>query len=1133
MRCALAMMVVVCTHAAMAAGPTVPLPAAPGRGYAIHPAVAGDRLVFVADGDLWVASLAGDPSKPIDAARLTSGTGVETAPVLSPDGTTLAFLADYDGTPEVYVMPVMGGSPKRLTFHPSMERPLAFTADGGAIIYRSDRANPLGRDELWSVPVSGGPSRALGFGEGSLASVDAATGRVAFTPWSNESWSWKRYRGGTAPDLWITDAEGKSFTRLTRTRENELFPMWLQGRVWFLADPDGRMNLWSVAPDGSDRRQHTRHGAGDLEPRWAKADPGATGTRVVYTRGADVVLFDAKDGSERVLDLRLVGDRFADRLRNRPPTEGLTWFSLAPGGETLLLETRGEFLALPLGPEALKDAPAGIQVPSRASTRERDAAWLDESTIVYVTDRGDGFAVVARDLSEPDGPEATLATSDVWVFEPQASVDGRHVAFGDKSGSLRMVDVATGAVRDIERSANRAIRDYRFSPDGRWIAWVRPLANGNGQVVVRPVAGGDTVVIGDGMTNDSSPRWDPAGAYLYFLSDRHIDPVMDALDLNFATQDVTMVCGVPLKASTPPPFTREAREAGMDLMRWSTGKPGGWMESDEDADEVDDEKVDEGEEGTKDKAGQGEASDEIVPIEVELAGIGSRVFTLPVKPGQFDGFEAAPGALLLGRHPRESVGEEVWPEPPMGMPGTHLERFDVRAGKSVPLLEAPVTAWNMDSEATRVVTWDGQTMLRLPVEGGEPEMVDVASVRVSVDPREEWRQIFDEAWRLQRDFFWRADMGGVDWAAVRQAYLPLVDRVGTREELNDAIVQMCSELANSHVYISGGEMLRSPEGLQVGVLGAQVAPREGGWVIERVLPDFGPVGGPENPLAVPFRGVKAGQFIVAVDGREVTADREIGEWLVGRAGRATVLTIADTADGANARDVEIRLPGSESELLYHAWVEMNRRTVAERSGGRLGYIHVPDMDAAGITAFMRGFFPQLDREGMVVDIRNNGGGYVSPVLIERLMRKPWAWSVPRDGRAETNPSRSLVGPMAVLIDQGAGSDGDIFPETVRRLNLAPLIGTRTWGGVIGIEGDKSFVDGGMSTQPGWGYWTPVRGYAVENEGVAPDIEVELTPADRAAGRDPQLDRAIAELVPKLPAKRFEPPRPETAPPTAP
>jgi tricorn protease len=1130
MRCAIAIVACLCTHIPLAAGTSVPLPAAPGRGYAMHPAVASDRLVFAADGDLWTASLAGDLGKPIDAARLTSGTGIETAPVLSPDGTMLAFLADYDGNPEVYVMPVVGGSPRRLTYHPSLEWPLAFTADGGAVLYRSNRANPLGRDELWRVPVAGGPSRPLGFGEASLASVDAATGRMAFTPWSNEGWSWKRYRGGTAPDVWIADAEGKSFTRLTKTRENELFPMWLQGRVWFLSDTDGRMNLCSVAADGSDCRQHTKHGADDLEPRWAKADPSASGTRIVYTRGADVVLFDAKDGSERVLDLRLVGDRFADRLRNRPPTEGMTAISLAPGGVTLLLETRGEFLMLMLSAEDLKDAPASIQVPSRASTRERDAAWLDHRTVIYVTDRGDGFAVVARDLALLDGPETTLATSDVWVFGPQAGPDGRHVVFGDKSGALRMVDVATGAVSEIDRSANRAIRDYRFSPDGRWIAWVRPLENGNGQVVLRAVSGGDTVTIGEGMTNDSNPRWDPAGAYLYFLSDRHIDPVEDALDLNFATHDVTMVCGVPLKASTPPPSAREAREARMDLTRWATGKSGDWMESGADKERTDGKSADE---DGKDASTAGEESDEIVPIELEPAGIGTRVFTLPVKPGQFDGFEAAPGALLLGRHRRGSVGEEVWPVPPMGTPGTRLERFDVRAGKSTPLMESLITAWSMDAEATKVVAWDGQSMMLLPVEGGEQAAIDVADLRVSVDPREEWRQIFDEAWRLQREFFWRADMGGVDWASARQAYLPLVDRVGTREDLNDAIAQMCSELANSHVYVSGGEMFRWPEGEQVAVLGAQLAPREGGWVIEHVLPDFGPAGGPENPIAVPFHGVKAGQFILAIDGRVVTADREIGEWLVGRAGRATMLTIADTADGANARYITVQLPYSEAELRYHEWVETNRRTVSERSGGKLAYIHVPDMDAAGIKAFMRGFFPQLDREGMVVDIRNNGGGYVSPVLIERLMRRPWAWSVPRDGRPETIPSRTLTGPMAVLIDQGAGSDGDIFPETVRRLNLAPLIGTRTLGGVIGIEGEKSFVDGGMSTQPGWGYWTPVRGYAVENDGVAPDIEVEITPADRAAGRDPQLERAVAELMQRLPEKRFTPPRPETTPPTAP
>jgi len=1098
----------------------MPLSAAPDRGYAMHPAIAGDRMVFVADGDLWTASLEGDHSKPIPAVRLTSGTGIETAPVLSPDGATLAFLADYDGTPEVYAMPVTGGSPRRLTFHPSMERPLAFTQDGGAVIYRSDRANALGRNEFWMVPVAGGPSRPLGLGEGSLASVDPATGRMAFTPWSNESWSWKRYRGGGAPDVWVADAERRSFARLSDTPENELFPMWLQGRVWFLSDADSRMNLWSMAADGTDRVQHTWHRAGDLEPRWAKADPGLNGSRIVYTRGADVVLFDANGGGERVLDIRLAGDRFADRQRSRVPTDGMTSFSLSPGGEKLLLETRGEFMVLPIGKERGKAAPVGIQVPSRASTRERDASWLDEKRIVYVTDRGDGFALVTRNLSEPDAAETTLAMSDVWMFRPEAARGGRHVAFADMTGVLRLIDVSTGAVTEVDRSPIRAIREYRFSPDGRWIAWVRPLANSHGQIALRSVEGRDTAVIGDGTTNDGRPAWDPAGAYLYFLSDRHIDPMMDSLDLNFATHDVTMVCAVPLRASTPPPFAAEARDAGMKLSQWASGERSGWMESDAESAQDSDATAKEGSQ-TSDKDEKAHEPS----IEVDVPGIGARVFTLPVRPGNFDSLEAVPGALLLGRNPREGVSGEAAPGSPPGASGTNVERFDVVTGKSAPLIEAPVSAWTLDARAGLVATWDGQQLSIVPASGGTAEPLDVSTLRVSVDPRQEWRQIFDEAWRLQRDFFWRSDMAGLDWQAVRQTYLPLVDRVGMRQELNDAIAQMSGELSNSHVFIGGGESLRRPEGVAVGVLGADLSPRDGGWMIERVLPDVGPMGGPKSPLAVPFRGVKPGQFIVAVDGSKVRADREFGEWLVGRAGRPVELTIADTADGANARTVRITLPESDSELRYHEWVETNRRLVSERSGGRLGYIHLPDMGAAGITAFMRGFFPQIDRDGLVIDIRNNGGGFVSPVLVERLMRKPWAWFVPRVGSSEPEPQKSLAGPMAVLIDQESASNGDIFAQTVRRLNLAPLIGTRTWGGVVGIEGAKVFVDGGTSTQPGWAYWTPERGYSIENEGVAPDIEVELLPSDRVAGRDPQLERAIAELMPKLASQRFMPPPP--------
>ncbi len=1143
----LAIAAILCSHLCLADAGAPPLPAAPGRGYAMHPAVAGDRLVFVADGDLWTASLAGDLSKPIQAARLTSGTGMETAPVLSPDGSMVAFLADYDGTPEVYAMPTLGGSPRRLTFHPAVERPLAFTADGARVIYRSDRANPLGRDELWSVPVAGGPSKPLGFGEGSLAAVDPETGRIAFTPWSNESWNWKRYRGGTAPDLWLADAEGKTFARLTKTAENELFPMWVQGRVWFLSDADGRMNLCSVAADGSDRKQHTHYGTKDLEPRWAKSDPARGGTRVVCTRGADVVLFDAKDGSERTLDLRLVGDRFLDRLRQRPPAEGLTGFSLAPEASALLLESRGEFLVLPMGTDPGHRALGSFQVPARGTTRERGAAWLSEDRIAYITSQDDGDALVVRDLQDTESGEETLATSEAWMLDPVASPDGTWVAFGDKTGLLKAVNVASGEAVEVDRSVNGVIRDMRFSPDGAWLAWCRPLSNGLGQIVLRNMASGATQVIGNGLTNDGSPRWDPAGAYLYFLSDRHLDPVMDTVDLNFANVDTTTVCAVSLQAGTPPPDAADAEDAGMDLHKWATGRRSGWMHptggagQDDDHDGEKDGDAEALEDASKatppqsDDAGDepGHSAEDRTPVVVELDGISDRVAVLPIEPGTFGGMEAVPGALVLGRESIHGVNENVWPEPPMGQAGTRLERFDILQGKSMPLSERPIVAWTMDDRATHVASWDGQHLALHGVSGGDAVQLPLEGLSIEVDPRQEWRQMLDEAWRLQRDFFWRADMGGVDWAAARQMYLPIVDRVGTRQELNDLIGQMSGELGNSHVYIGGGEEFRKPEASTIGTLGADVEQAQGGWRIVRVLPDCSAMGGPASPLAAPFRHVKPGEFIVEVDGRPVAPDQDLGALLVGRADRVTMIGLAKDPDGTDARTVQITLPSSEAELRYLDWVETNRRRVAERSGGRLGYLHVPDMDSAGITAFTRGFFPQTDRDGLVVDIRNNGGGYVSPVLVERLMRRPWSYSVPRDGRTETNPSRTMAGPVAVLIDQNAGSDGDIFPQTMREVKVGTLIGTRTWGGVVGIEGDKPFVDGGMATQPGWGHWTPSRGYAVENQGVAPDIEVEITPADRAAGRDPQLEKAIETLQGQLPAKRFAPPRPESTPPTAP
>ncbi len=1130
-----------------------PLAAAPGRGFFMRPVVRGDRLVFVSEGDLWTARLPADLSGPIEATRLTSGTGTETAPVLSPRGDMVAFEADYDGTPEVYVMPVTGGSPVRLTFHPSMERPLAFTPDAERVLYRSDRANPLGRDELWSVPVAGGPAEPLGIGEGSLASFDPVGGRIAFNPWSNETWAWKRYRGGTAPDIWIASADRRNFTRLTQTSENELFPMWVGGRVWFLADTDRVMNLWSDVPEGGDRRQHTRFGAGELDAAWASGDPARDGTRIVFTRGADICLFDTKDGSLCTLDLRLVGDRFADRVRSRPPMQDATSFSLSPGAGSLVIESRGELLVVPVGPDRGVAPARAVQVPGSSDRRERGAVWVGKA-MACVVDGEPEQRLVVLDPDDTSNPPRELLRSPVWLMDPVASPDGSWVAVGDKAGLLRAIRVSDGKVVEVARAEAGAIMDARFSPDSRWIAWTHPLPTGLGQIRLLDLERGQNAAVGEGMTNDRSPRWDPAGKYLYFLSSRHIDPITDELDLNFANIGTTVPCALPLQAGTPPPSAAEAAEAGMDLRAWAAGstealtRPLGTPADDADeADNADD--AEDADDADEDVQEMDAASSGVPPITVELDDLGRRVVALPVKPGQFDGIEAVQGGVVLGRQSPQGVSEVPWPSPPLGVPTTRLERFEAVTGKTQPLLgEEAVAVWTMDATGHSVAAWDGARMWLVPVRAdaamesaaaetddlqGPGRVIDLSGALVQVDPRAEWRQIFDESWRLQKDFFWRSDMGGVDWDAVRRRYRPLVDRVGTREELNELLGWMGSELGNSHVYIMGGETFREPEAVSVGVLGADAEVRGGVWVITRVLPDRRAEGGPESPLAATFRAVKPGSVIRSVNGRRVDAKQDLGVALVGCGGRPVVLELADDASGANARRLECMLPADESRLRYLDWVETNRREVARRSAGRLGYMHLPDMDTDGITSFMRGFYPQVDREGWVVDTRNNGGGYVSPVIAERLARRPWGYTVPRDGAVTTNPQNAPRGPIAVLIDQNSGSDGDIFPETMRAIGAGTLIGTRTWGGTIGINMDKGFVDGGMSSQPGYGYWTPGRGYAMENEGVKPDIEVEVTPADRVAGRDPQLERAIDFVKGKLPAERFTPPRPETQPPTSP
>ncbi|MFO0962754.1 MAG: LpqB family beta-propeller domain-containing protein [Phycisphaerales bacterium] len=1099
-------------------------------GYYAQPAIHGDRIVFQSGGDLWTAAIPADGARAV-AQRLTSATGLEARPMLSPDGTQVAFVAHFEGNPEVYVMPVAGGTPRRLTYHPDRDLPVGWTPDGTHVIVRSSRANPMGMGELYTVPASGGAMERLPYGEGALASVNPKTGETAFNRWSNESWYWKGYRGGTAPDLWIASKDNTQFRQATKTDENELFPMWIGDRLYFLSDTDGRMNIWSIAADGNDRRKHTKAGAQDFDLRWPSADT-AGAARIAYAQGGELWLLETGSGAVRRLDIALGGDRLDERVRLEDPLSNVTELELSPDGKRLAMVSRGELLVGPVGKPEPGVLQSWMQLPDRAASRESGISWLDPQHLLLRTDAGGEWSIESvdvADLGKPGAGERAVAHSDRWIFDPQSSPDGAWIAYGDKSLRLMIVPAKGGDAKVVGTSRGGEIVEYRFSPDSRWLAWVETLPNGIGRIHLYDTQAGTDHCVSDGLTDDRHPRWDPKGFYLYFASARSIDPVLDQFDMAFTTTDAWNLYAVPLAAATPPPLPGDAAAAGFDLKKWSA--PAMPDEGEEEAAEATadakpakDAAPAKDAKDAKDAAGAKDAAPAPAPPALELDGFMRRAAKLPVEAGTFSQVEPVNGGLLLLRDPVRGLSEDEAPPPAIGGRGGSLEYADLGAGECKPVLDGAVNFFNVSRDRSTAViartggksTIETIALAGLGSPGITPAPLKLDGVKVRVDPRAEWAQIFDEAWRLQRDFFWKPDMGGVDWKAVKARYAALLPRVGTRMELNDLVGEMCGELGNSHSYISGGDDYEKPAVTAVGLLGIDASPVKDGFRIERVLPQLGDEESDRSPLAAPHLKVVPGETIVAVAGRSVAGMGELGEALVGKVGQRVAVAVRGAGDNGAVRVIEVVPIGSEEPLRYLDWVESRRRFVDEKSGGRLGYVHMPDMGAPGLVAFIRGFYPQYDKPGLILDDRFNGGGFVSQMILERLKRRPVAQDRPREGAPSTYPMRAPAGPMAVLINENAGSDGDIFPTGFRLYGLGPVIGSRTWGGIVGIRDDKPFLDGGRATQPEFAFWEPKLGYGLENCGVVPDIDVPLTPADRAAGRDPQLERAIAEVLARLP-----------------
>ncbi|UCD76178.1 MAG: PD40 domain-containing protein, partial [Phycisphaerales bacterium] len=889
-------------------------------GYYSQPALHSDRLVFVSEGDLWTARIPEtNTAAPIIAYRLTSSDGSEYLPQISPDGGQIAFAGQYDGNTDVYVMPIDGGAPTRLTFHPSADEPLAWTPDGRRILFRSSRAHPLGRAELWRISASGGMPTRYGFGPCSMISLSPGGSRFAFTRWSNENWSWKRYRGGTAPEIWLGDFTTGTYAPLTDDVANDLFPMWMMGRVFFLSDRTGTANIFSDASQGGDVEQHTTFAPRENVPaaiegydvRWPAADVQRRGRHIVFCQAGGLALLDITDNTIRRLNVKLASDRVATRRRMTDPTEMMTEYTLSPDGETLLIGSRGELSAISMESGQVR------QLTRSSDVRDWGAAYVGEDQIVLITDMGGQQQIAAMPADGSDGPGLITEDREVWLFPLATSPDGQWAAFGDKTMRLHTLNMITLGRRQVDQAEAGEITDYRFSPDSQWLAYTMLMPNGYGRIFIHSLRTGRSFAVSDDLHSDREPRWDPAGKYLYFLSQRHLNPVMGAFDFEHIYANTTGIYAVPLAEATPPPSPDAARAAGFDLEAWAKG---------------------DGEAEKKPAAGEGEVPVEaqpqpgdgeaVQPMQVDVEGIAGRVYALPIEAGTYEQLEALPGAVTYVSNDVEGLLDEVWPPPAAGVGEGKLHRFNVVEEEDKVIAEK-VGSYAINQGKTVIVfpTKDGFAKIDLKSEP-KPEPVKIVKTQLRVDIQAEWKQIFDEAWRLQRDFYWAPNHTGVDWPAMYEKYQALLPRIGTRGELNDLIGQMIGELSNSHTYVWGGEEQDNIEPVSVGMLGADIELDGGLFKIARIIPGRPGDERLTSPLEAPYLPVSEGDVILKINDVPLMLNSNIYDLLQDQAGKTVRLAIADADGRTNRRTVEVKALGSESGLRYAAWVEANRQYVA-------------------------------------------------------------------------------------------------------------------------------------------------------------------------------------------------------------
>ena len=1052
-----------------------------------QPAISQDHIAFIYAHDLWVANL--DGSQP---RRLTVDEGRESRPVFSPDGSLIAFSAEYDGNTDVFIVPVEGGIPTRLTWHPYGDMVEGFTPDGKQVLFLSQRTVFTRRfTQLFTVPLEGGFPEQLQIPNAYHASYSPDGSMMAYTPLGDDFRQWKNYRGGTMSRIWIFNFGNRAVQEITKPEGgcNDIEPMWIGDRIYFLSDRNGEFNLFSYHTGSEEIVQLTDFNDFPL------VSASHHGEKIIFEQAGYLHTFDPGSGSSNKLTIGIATDLQELRARYVKGNRYIRTAHISPSGARAVFDFRGDIITAP----GDKGDPRNIT--GTPGVHEKFPAWSpDGQSVAYFSDASGEYQLHIKPQDGRGEAKAIALKGTGFYADIQWSPDSEKITYTDNGRNFYLLDVESGMIDLIDSDDLYGPGPFRFfhsdwSSDSRWIAYTRLTGTNFQRVYLYSLDEKSSHAITDGLSDATEPVFDRGGKYLYLFASTDAGPVVNWFDLSNADMEMTRnIYLVTLQRETLSPLAKESDEE----------EPDGEDKEDQNGDGADEEDAKKSRKKKGEENGNGEADEEAPgKVVIDLEGIENRILDLPVEAGDYYGLGSHAENLLL--YIKRESGNST------------LRKYDLEERKDEEVAE--LDGYVLSSDGKKMLYRKGPQW-GIADAGSKPApdkgVINTGDIELKIDPLAEWPQIFEEAWRINRDYFYDPGMHGADWPAMKEKYAPFLPHLATRSDLNRLIMWMCSELGVGHHRVGGGDQLSGPERVGGGLLGADFELADSRYRITKVYEGLNWNPELRSPLTEPGLNVRAGEYLIAVNGVGLTGATNLYEPFESTSGKIVSLEVGPNADGSGSREIQVVPVSNEFALRNRDWVEGNLKKVHEATGGRVAYVYVPNTAGTGHEYFKRYFFPQANKKAIIVDERFNGGGMVADYYIDILLRpyqSHWNMRYTNDLKS---PSASIQGPKVMIIDETAGSGGDLLPWMFRKFNVGTLVGKTTWGGLVGTLGFPELMDGGGVTAPNIAIWTN-DGFIVENVGVAPDIEVEQTPAEVIMGRDPQLEKAIEVIMQQLEA----------------